>query len=133
MLVLSRHRDETIIIGNEVEITVVDIRGDKVRLGISAPSTVDVHRKEVYLAIQIENHEAREPGMTEHADLSSLGSVLLKHTQGKRPARISSIATIFVGGTDSGTSLATEPVDPCIGQETSHDQRITASETLKRH
>ncbi len=58
MLVLSRQRDEAIMIGDGIEITVVDIRGDKVRLGISAPREVQVHRKEVYEAIQRENAEA---------------------------------------------------------------------------
>ncbi len=58
MLVLSRQRDETIIIGDAIEITVVDIRGDKVRLGINAPKQVQVHRKEVYEAILRENTEA---------------------------------------------------------------------------
>src|SRR3974390_2846225 len=48
MLVLSRQRDETIVIGDDIEVTVVDIRGDKVRLGINAPRTISVHRKEVY-------------------------------------------------------------------------------------
>ncbi|MEX0777196.1 MAG: carbon storage regulator CsrA [Phycisphaeraceae bacterium] len=60
MLVLSRQRDETIVIGDEIEITVVDIRGDKVRLGISAPRHVQVHRKEVYEAIKRENAEATQ-------------------------------------------------------------------------
>ena len=55
MLVLSRQKDETIMIGDDVEITIVDIRGDKVRIGISAPSKVPVHRKEVYDAIKREN------------------------------------------------------------------------------
>jgi len=58
MLVLSRQRDETIMIGDDVEVTVVDIRGDKVRLGITAPAHITVHRKEVYDAIQRENREA---------------------------------------------------------------------------
>lgn len=58
MLVLSRQRDETIMIGDEIEITVVDIRGDKVRLGITAPTRIAVHRKEVYQAIKRENEEA---------------------------------------------------------------------------
>lgn len=58
MLVLSRQRDETIMIGDEIEITVVDIRGDKVRLGITAPRSVQVHRKEVYDAIKREMAEA---------------------------------------------------------------------------
>ena len=54
MLVLSRQRDESIIIGDNIVITVVDIRGDKVRLGIDAPSEIPVHRQEVYDAIQRE-------------------------------------------------------------------------------
>lgn len=58
MLVLSRQKDQTIMIGDNIEITVVDIRGDKVRLGITAPSQITVHRKEVYEAIQRENREA---------------------------------------------------------------------------
>jgi len=58
MLVLSRQRDEAIMIGDEVEITVVDIRGDKVRLGITAPRHIQVHRKEVYEAIKRENEQA---------------------------------------------------------------------------
>jgi carbon storage regulator len=58
MLVLSRQRDESIIIGDNVQVTIVDIRGDKVRLGIVAPSEISVHRKEVYDAIQRENKKA---------------------------------------------------------------------------
>lgn len=60
MLVLSRQRDETIMIGDEIEITVVDIRGDKVRLGITAPTRIAVHRKEVYEAIKAENERAAQ-------------------------------------------------------------------------
>lgn len=52
MLVLSRQRDESIIIGDNIKVTIVDIRGDKVRLGIEAPSNIAVHRQEVYEAIQ---------------------------------------------------------------------------------
>ena len=58
MLVLSRQRDESIIIGDNIVITVVDIRGDKVRLGIDAPTEITVHRQEVYEAIQRENAAA---------------------------------------------------------------------------
>lgn len=52
MLVLSRHKNESIMVGDNVMITVVDIRGDKVRLGIDAPKEIPVHRQEVYDAIQ---------------------------------------------------------------------------------
>jgi cytosine deaminase len=55
MLVLSRRRDQAIMIGHDVEITIVDIRGDKVRLGIRAPANVSVHRREVFDAIQDAN------------------------------------------------------------------------------
>ena len=58
MLVLSRQRDESIIIGDNIVVTIVDVRGDKVRLGIEAPREVSVHRREVYEAIQRENREA---------------------------------------------------------------------------
>ncbi|MCP4713296.1 MAG: carbon storage regulator CsrA [Planctomycetes bacterium] len=58
MLVLSRQKDQTIMIGDNIEITVVDIRGDKVRLGITAPPKIPVHRKEVYEAIKQENQSA---------------------------------------------------------------------------
>ena len=60
MLVLSRHRDESIMIGDDVVITIVDIRGDKVRLGIDAPQHIPVHRQEVYDAIQRENQKAAQ-------------------------------------------------------------------------
>ena len=55
MLVLSRHKNEQVIIGNDIVVTVVDIRGDKVRLGFDAPKEITVHRKEVYDAIKKEN------------------------------------------------------------------------------
>ncbi|MBN2023110.1 MAG: carbon storage regulator CsrA [Pirellulales bacterium] len=61
MLVLSRQRDESIIINDNVVVTVVDIRGDKVRLGIDAPNEIPVHRREVYEAIQRENRRAGQP------------------------------------------------------------------------
>jgi len=62
MLVLSRQRDETIMIGDDIELTVVDIRGDKVRIGIKAPADVPVHRKEVYDAIRRENEMSARLG-----------------------------------------------------------------------
>ena len=62
MLVLSRHRDESIIIGDDIVVTIVDIRGDKVRLGIDAPTDIPVHRQEVYDAIQRENRDGARAG-----------------------------------------------------------------------
>ncbi|MBX3422299.1 MAG: carbon storage regulator CsrA [Pirellulaceae bacterium] len=57
MLVLSRKKNESIVINNDITIVVVEIRGDKVRLGVEAPREVPVHRREVYEAIQ-RNHQA---------------------------------------------------------------------------
>ncbi|BDG37522.1 carbon storage regulator CsrA [Saccharococcus caldoxylosilyticus] len=58
MLVLTRRLKEAIQIGDDIEITVLAISGDQVKLGINAPKHVEIHRKEVYLAIQKENNEA---------------------------------------------------------------------------
>ena len=73
MLVLSRQRDESIIIGDNIVITIVDIRGDKVRLGIEAPKEVPVHRQEVYDAIQRERtqNEAEPKAADEPASPST--------------------------------------------------------------
>ena len=75
MLVLSRQRDETIMIGDDIEVTVVDIRGDKVRLGITAPKEISVHRKEVYDAIRRENREAAQ---VKPEDLSGIAKLAPK-------------------------------------------------------
>jgi carbon storage regulator len=58
MLVLSRQKNESIMIGDDVEITIVDVKGDKVRLGITAPKTISVHRREIYDAILREKAES---------------------------------------------------------------------------
>ncbi|MFA5479042.1 MAG: carbon storage regulator CsrA [Candidatus Muiribacteriota bacterium] len=55
MLVLTRKKNESIIIGDSVEIVVVDIKGDQIKIGINAPKNISVHRKEVYEEIQREN------------------------------------------------------------------------------
>ena len=58
MLVLARRINESIMIGDQIEVSIVDIRGEQVKLGISAPSKVKVYRREVYKAIQEENLQA---------------------------------------------------------------------------
>jgi carbon storage regulator CsrA len=60
-LVLTRRRDESVMIGDDVEVTVIDIRGDKVRLGVNSPRGMAVYRKEVFEAIHRENAQAAEP------------------------------------------------------------------------
>jgi carbon storage regulator len=61
MLVLSRKKNESIVINNDITVTVVEIRGDKVRLGIVAPKEVPVHRQEVFDAIHGKEHEQATP------------------------------------------------------------------------
>ncbi len=73
MLVLSRHRDESIMIGDDVVVTIVDIRGDKVRLGIAAPQDIPVHRQEVYEAIKRENEKAARMQPAEIREVGTSG------------------------------------------------------------
>ncbi len=70
MLVLTRKTDESIMIGDDIEVKLLDIKENQVKVGISAPKSVAVHRREVYLAIQSENAEAAAP--TDPKDLSGL-------------------------------------------------------------
>lgn len=58
MLALSRKKDEAIVINDDIEVTVIEIKGDQVKLGISAPKSVPIYRKEVYVQIQDANKEA---------------------------------------------------------------------------
>ncbi len=60
MLVLTRKKGQSIMVGEDIEITIVDIQGDQVRLGINAPKNVAIHRKEVFVEIQEENRIAAD-------------------------------------------------------------------------
>jgi carbon storage regulator len=60
VLVLTRKKDQSIIINDNIEITIVDVQGDQVRIGINAPKSISIHRKEVYLEIQKENVKASQ-------------------------------------------------------------------------
>ncbi|WP_058300364.1 carbon storage regulator CsrA [Gorillibacterium timonense] len=63
MLVLARKKGESIVIGDNIEIVVLDTEGDSVRLGISAPKEVQIHRQEIYKAIRLSNEEASKSAM----------------------------------------------------------------------
>lgn len=60
MLALSRKQNESIVIGNDIEITILDVKNEQVKIGISAPKHVGIYRKEIYLQIQEENKKAME-------------------------------------------------------------------------
>ena len=72
MLVLSRKPNESIMIGDEVEIKIVEVKGDYVKLGITAPKSIPVHRKEIFEAIQRENIEAAQSQVEDIDALSNL-------------------------------------------------------------
>lgn len=67
MLALSRKVNESIIIGNDIEITVLEVKGDQIKIGISAPKSVPIYRKEIYLQIQESNKEAAQTTVTDDA------------------------------------------------------------------
>lgn len=82
MLILSRRVDERIMIGEEIEISVIDIKGDQVKIGISAPRSIKVYRKEVFQAIQQENVAA----LKAPAALPQLDQVLGRRPEAQREA-----------------------------------------------
>jgi len=123
MLVLSRQRDETIMIGDEIEITVVDIRGDKVRLGITAPTRIAVHRKEVYEAIKRENEQAA----TFNSRLGSSDLDVIKRTISPGPAKTRAAPKIRPGSAlAAGTAPASLPVIPVAQRPGENGKRSTA-------
>ena len=67
MLALSRKLNESIIIGNEIEITVLEVKGDQVKIGINAPKSVPIYRKEIYLQIKESNQEAVKSATSDEA------------------------------------------------------------------
>ncbi|MBX7058689.1 MAG: carbon storage regulator CsrA [Leptospirales bacterium] len=79
MLVLARKVNESIMIGDDIEVVVVDIKGDQIKLGIRAPRNVSVHRSEVYREIQEQNKRAAESAP---ASLEGLGDLLKKRKPG---------------------------------------------------
>ncbi len=72
MLVLSRKKDQSLMIGNDIELTIIDIQGDQVKIGLKAPKNVSIYRKELYLEIQEENKKAAA------ADIVGLDSIFKK-------------------------------------------------------
>jgi carbon storage regulator len=72
MLVLTRKLHEAIKIGDDIELTVLSIDGEQVKLGISAPKNIEIHRKEVFLAIQQENNKAAETSLNVFKQLKKL-------------------------------------------------------------
>jgi len=72
MLVLTRKRNESIMIGDDIELTIVAVEGEQVKIGVKAPKHIDVHRKEVYLEIQGANQEAAQQSASVQVDFGKL-------------------------------------------------------------
>jgi carbon storage regulator len=72
MLVLTRKPDQSIMVGTDIEITVLEVRGEQVRLGIRAPRNITVHRKEVFEQIRLENQNATATTKESLPDISTL-------------------------------------------------------------
>ena len=83
MLVLTRAVNEAIVIGGNIEVTIIDVKGGKVRIGIQAPPSVTVHRREVHQAIQDANREAAKPGPVSLDELQRM--LEERKRQGKGP------------------------------------------------
>jgi carbon storage regulator len=80
MLVLTRKKEQTIVINDNIEITIIDIQGDQVRIGINAPRSVSIFRKEIFLEIQEENKKAAE---VKNISLDGLLKKEIKSQEGK--------------------------------------------------
>lgn len=74
MLALSRKKDEAIVINEDIEITIIEIKGDQVKLGITAPKSVPIYRKEVYAQIKDANKEA----VAQNIDVKALNKLFKK-------------------------------------------------------
>lgn len=107
MLVLSRNKNESIMIGDDIEITIFDVQGDKVRLGIEAPREITVHRKEVWIKIQKEkdenkNHKDKKPfcstitrqpiGESDISDKEIYSNDIVLHKNNIRPEGVFKVA-----------------------------------------
>jgi carbon storage regulator len=78
MLILTRRVGESVVIGDDIVVTVVEVRGDAIRLGIEAPRAVDVHREEIYLELQRANKQAASPGSE---GIEALKTLVLEHRE----------------------------------------------------
>jgi carbon storage regulator len=74
VLVLTRRANQSIMIGHEIVVTVLEVRGDQVRLGIKAPRSIDVHREEIFAQLQEANRDAVKPSKQALESLQGLGA-----------------------------------------------------------
>jgi carbon storage regulator len=114
MLILARKTNERIIIGEDIEVSVVDIKGDQVKLGIQAPDDVKVYRQEVFQAIQEENRTAAMTSNRDLPQLSGLSGAAAKSGTAESSPQGAPSGT----GAGPGTGADTEPDPPAEGGST---------------
>jgi len=85
MLVFSRKKDESVMIGDDIEIKIVSIGRDSIKLGISAPREIPIHRGEIYLAIEAENKAAAAPQALDAGQLDFLKNLIKTHKRSEKP------------------------------------------------
>lgn len=85
MLILTRRVGENIVVGDDIVISVMEVRGDAVRIGIQAPRTVTVHRQEVYLELQRANRAAAQSGQAADDAVAAVAEILTKGRPGPGP------------------------------------------------
>lgn len=102
MLVLSRKKNESIVINNDITIVVVEIRGDKVRLGIDAPKEVPVHRREVFDAIQRNEASAADKAVSERVEDAEFDTDFAAAAADKKAASIERDAAEAESGPEAG-------------------------------
>jgi len=91
MLVLTRKRNQTLIIGEDIEITVLEIQGDQIRLGVNAPKDIKIYRKELYLEIQEENKSAAKSAAQASQSLKNILGPVSAPAQGGVAAAVAAV------------------------------------------
>jgi len=123
MLVLTRKKDQTLVIGDNIEITVLDIQGDQIRFGINAPKNVKIYRKEIYLEIQQENKNAARNAFAKPVSLKELINI----DGGRISKRDGSVAApAAAANTAAAPNTATAPVTSPAPMATSDTTTVAA-------
>jgi cytosine deaminase len=132
MLVLARQRDQSVMIGDDIEVRVVDVRGDKVRLGINAPRSTSVHRKEVYEAIRRENQAAAQVSPQEIAHMvpAPRPQVPAAESEAHRPFLAAAIEEARLGLAEGGLPIGSVLVraGQIIGR--GHNRRVQGGDPM---
>jgi carbon storage regulator len=118
MLILTRKVNERIVIGDDIEVSVVEIRGDQVKLGISAPQNVKVHRREVFDQIQAENRAA---ALSASPDLAGLAGLFSPDQPASSGAPVAAEPSNPKPGGDGDTPAAVTPSPPEGANESSSE------------